>query len=534
MPAPVRQRLLTFLTPRTEDALIAETADISRQEIPEFGSAHPDKEKYPDHRFAHAIASDDKGLIDTFLYIREFRSQDSYNFEHLAADVEGTKFSTVIREYVTLRSEFNPALPLMGASMPDTPKSLFGTGSGDPRVLTDYYLAIRQQRRSGDRELDNLFVLDRHTYIKRAPIRDIDVDKQLGIGVGKTTTLHYRGEVMTGSSTIETLAAAPTNAYWGIQADGTDRSMQQISDNWWAVIVSSSRDAALTDYKLILPTTTNLNLPDVLESIAVVWNTAGGNGNFDSNWVGLAHSIGGIQNSLGGGESASAEGAASVQPELSISIRQPLGRNIPALAYFFYLKLTSADTITSAEFLAKLTALAGASVSYWPSFNPVSHTIVLKGQKVAVSAKASASASMQASDAGDVDTISTDKNEGSGTSYDTSTMNGVTRIPPTIHGAISITGGTTSSATATASCDVGWTGTGSGASIGPYPVTFPSTTAVASASLAANGAVSPTSLSATSPASIPSSGLYITESRIDPYEKGWVRCYAEVIDASDI
>lgn len=525
MPLPlshIRQHLSTFTTPRIADYVVTQIVDVQRSKnadgilvFPEKGDPHPDS-RFPNHRFAHAEKASDDGQKYFFHYIAEREEQDNYNFEFTEADIGGTKFNAVKREYLILREDFDESTPAMGSAMPD-PTSAFN-GS--------YVMSERRQVRSSDPIVDSIFLVDQRVYVKRCTQTTISTDKELGIGVAKSTTLYYRGESV-GGTPVEDLFADQTDPFWGAQSDGTEVDGQQLSCNWFAVIVTSSRDDALSDFKLAIPTSTNLNLPDVLQSITAVWNEAGGNGDFTSDWEGEA--VGETHLSLSGSESASAESSASIQGDLIIDIKRPLGRNIPSTSYFFYLKLTTADTVTSAEFLAKVSALVGHSVSYWPSFNPVTHTIVIKGQKVAVSAKASASASLSVD--GDLpDTVknySHDKNEGTGDSYDCATMNQTVQIPPTIHGIINIAGDLTKTATAAATCDVGWTGTGT-------PIAFPSTTASATASLAASGAITPTSLAATTPAAIPSTGYYIVESRIDPYESQWVKCYAEVINAANL
>ena len=53
-------------------------------------------------------------------------------------------------------------------------------------------------------------------------------------------------------------------------------------------------------------------------------------------------------------------------------------------------------------------------------------------------------------------------------------------------------------------------------------------------SLDAEGSIYPSTLAATTPSEIPSSGLYLIDSKITPYQSGWVQCFAEVIDATVI
>ena len=222
-PTPVRQRIKTFLTPRVEDFIVAEKVDITRREIPEYATPHPDSEKYPNHLFCFAMAADDQGLIDTFLYAMARESQDDYNWEFTDADISGSKFPAVKRTYVTLRSEFDPDSLAMGAVMPDTPAGKFaGT----------YVLADRVQSNSAGDELNSLFVVDTHTYIQKSSIAEIGVDPLNGKALYSTVTLYYASEIVSGGLTAAQLLAAPTNAFWGLQSDGTQRSGKQLSAEW--------------------------------------------------------------------------------------------------------------------------------------------------------------------------------------------------------------------------------------------------------------------------------------------------------------
>lgn len=507
-----KARKIDRVTPPGTDLVFYETGAMPAT-IPEIGSAHYNSTDFASYKLTYIEPADASGKLYRFYYAKARSGEDAYNWEFTKADIGGQKFDAVARSYVTLRSAFNPATPTPGTAMPNTPTDLFaGT----------YILADRRQTRANEPRIDGLFVIDQHVYVKRVTITDIAVDSTLGVGVSKEEKLYYRGEAVSDAGgsplpLVEALFNNPAHAFWGILSDGKIREGKQLTDSWFSVITTSSRDDALADYVLSLPTKTDLNLPDVLNSISVVWNNATSTGSFDSDWSGYAA---GPSPSLSGSESASADASASVQPSLAIDITQPTGRDIPSTAYFFYLKLTSANSVSSSDFLTKVTALVGSSVVVWPTFKPKAHTITLKGQKVAVSARASGAAARSISP----DSESWDKNEGKGKSFDVSTMMDMVRIPPCIHGAITISGAT-NTATASATCDVGWTG-GTGG--------FPAVSASETASKDATGAVSPTTLSATTPAAIPSSGYYLVASKIQPYDDGWVQCYAEVINAADL
>lgn len=558
--AQVNERALTrnFPTPDLRDVLFytVHDEDIPKnqqraygQTMSDLGIKHPDALRFPNHQLvAITLRAEDRKYQWWWAARRE--DQDIYNFEKTEASGAGQQFDAVARTYIIHRDDYDPEDPAMGSPMPDKPQSLFGTGTvvGDESVIEDYVLFSRKQLRAPEKELDALFVFEERVYVKRCNIAKIDADDQLGVGVGQTTTLYYRGEeidVSEGSDPeslvpVEQLFEDPEHSYWGSKDDGTTIRGEQLSCDWFAIIVESSRDTALEAYKLSLPTITNLTLPDVLQGISITWNEGGGNGSFNSEWGGLAKWQGDIQASLSGAESASAEGSYSIQPEISLDIRQPLGRNIPSTSYFFYMKVVD-GTLDSAAFLAKVGTLINSgsppTVNFWPSFNPVAHNIVLKGMKVAVSAKASASASMSANEspgAGTEAYIHKDANYGTGESYDVSTSTTVVRIPPTIHGSITLSGTTSKSGNVTASCDVGWPAGTYTDSLLSETVAIPAAEADASATLAYSASVTPTSLSATTPSSIPSSGYYVVDSKISPYEAGWVSCFAEVINAANI
>ena len=136
-----------------------------------------------------------------------------------------------------------------------------------------------------------------------------------------------------------------------------------------------------------------------------------------------------------------------------------------------------------------------------------------------------------------------------GKSYDFSTSFGTVVLPPTIHGAITISNTTPPASTYTANCSVGWSSYFTAATVATYSIALPipaesgpgnldpsnaaSGTVSDTATVALSGLVSPTTLSATTPAAIPVTGLYMVGSpRIEPYKARWFQCHAQVIDAT--
>ncbi len=522
-PAPQHDPVFSWPTPNKADYLfwVEKNADLPKNKDFTYGEIYKgsNAQLYPNHRLVFVTPqTDDKW--SKWIYASDRITQDAYNWEFADADIGGTKFKAVKRTYVHLRANFTVAEIIMGTQMPNVPAGLF-TG--------EYVLAIRKETRIPEQELDSLFIAEERVFVQRCTITDINNDPTLGVGVSKVTTLYYRGEQISGTP-VETLFADSSNAFWGTLSDGVVREGQQISDNWFAVIVTSSLDDARAAYGISVPSITDVKLPSELLGIAVVWNSDGGIGVFNSEFTGVQASEGtGIRAGLGGSEQARANGSASVQPELVINIREREGRDVPCLSCFFYIPIVGGD------FLGRLSTVAGVSASYWPRFNPVAHNIVLAGMKVQVSAQASGSASFDGQNVSDPITFTSEKNEGSGTDSDYSTMVGTKYIPPTIHGAITIADATKSQATS-ATCDVGWIGEGTDTLTVDgitYDLKIPDVTAAAdTGTVNANGFVSPTSLAATSPDAIPTSGWYVVGMRSEPVDSRWLRCYGEVIDAS--
>jgi hypothetical protein len=231
LPSSHRQRTSFLPTPLVGDVLFTERVVCQTKAVPAYGTAHPNTARWPDHKLVFAKERDEPGSVDTFdfYYAADRATQDAYNFSFTKADIGGTKFDAVARTYVTLRSAFTPNTPAMGATMPDTPASLF---SGT------YVLAEKRQQRIGEQELDSLYVAETHVYVKRATLSAVKMNDETGRVKRSVTNLYYRGETVSGT-TVETLAASPTNAYWGQQTDGVFRELDQLSENWFAIIESN-------------------------------------------------------------------------------------------------------------------------------------------------------------------------------------------------------------------------------------------------------------------------------------------------------
>ena len=271
-------------------------------------------------------------------------------------------------------------------------------------------------------------------------------------------------------------------------------------------VVEDAPVTALSSYVMSFPIQVDLQLPNVLKRLEVVWAESTSVGSFNSEFAGS-------NISLSGSETGSATSSITLKPELIIDIVQPWGSDITATAYYFFMP-SSNNSVTESAFLGRLAQVAGKSVSRWPSFKPVSHTLLLQGVSGAVKANVSASASGNQT--------GYDKTTGSGQEFDIGiSLNAVT-LPPTIHGAINIVNAQARERTVTANSTVHWFSSG----------TFPPVYVTSNAAKTVEAKVTPTSLAATTPVDIPKSGSYVVKSSIDPYKWGWVKCAAYVVDAT--
>ena len=191
--APHRQDRKVFPTPLIGDVLFSEVRDCNRILIPEYGTPHPDTNKWPNHKLVYVRPVDiDRNEIFEFFYAANRENQDEYNFELGTTQIGGLLLNSVTRTYVTLRSEFDPASDelVVGATMPNVPEDKFeGT----------WTLYNAEQKRIGEQELDSLFVAEQRLYIKPSA------------GQGATY-----GEIVTTSDSVVSVVDEGTNVDTGI------------------------------------------------------------------------------------------------------------------------------------------------------------------------------------------------------------------------------------------------------------------------------------------------------------------------------
>lgn len=282
MPAATRQRVLSFTSPDLRDLFFWEEDTLSRADYTDlvndskraYGTAHPDSNKFPNHKLVYWQADPDfqtgsngqDSLKVRKYYAADRASQDEYNFEHTTADIGGQQFNAVQRTYIIPRADWEEGTPAMGAAMPRDPSDRFPVG---------YVLAQRQQRRIGQQELDSLYVVEVRVYVKKTSILQQGLDQATGGSLKTVRRLYYRGESY-GGTTIE--LAAADSSFWGLNSDGESVSVEQLSDNWWAVTTQEVIPGGLSDgtYGKVLrsyETWQNFSWPAVLGPGSLIFRT---------------------------------------------------------------------------------------------------------------------------------------------------------------------------------------------------------------------------------------------------------------------
>jgi hypothetical protein len=263
-----------------QDLLFYETVDAQRvgKVPPVYGTVHPDTVNFPDHVLAHVKQADPTGQLYYYYYVNARSSQDEYNFEYSQASLGQTKFNTVVRTYVDLRSSFteDDATLTAGVAMPTSPSGANFSGKG-------YILMGREQKRIGDRELDGIFVVEQRSYFVPEDIESLNWDDLSHRNLKSTVSYFYTGQTPTDAgATIDALVVDSDNDYWQTEVveDAANRVAsyregRQISTDWFEVTkkeVIAGTAGEGTDNILVDEYSTSMDhsWPPVLESANVV------------------------------------------------------------------------------------------------------------------------------------------------------------------------------------------------------------------------------------------------------------------------
>ena len=293
--APKRQTDKTPVTPIIGDLVLSEVEDYSRKKLPEYGSKHPKKlnsdptqYKFPDHELVliRPVANERDGIFE-FIYAAKRDDQDKYNFEFTQADIGGTKFDAVKRDYLIKRDDFTPQTPAMGTAMTDVPSGRFSASA--------YVLASRQQIRTND-ELDSLYILERRTYVKKVSLVEASFDELSKRTLHTTQTLYYKGETVAAAAlAVEAVFADTDNAFWTASIDapvapatigfGVIYEGRQLTDNWFLIvkrqIIAGEHSGGTLTIESGLTTTKNYSWPPVLSEFEIMdWDKRDGSTDF--------------------------------------------------------------------------------------------------------------------------------------------------------------------------------------------------------------------------------------------------------------
>lgn len=228
--APFRQDRKFYPTPVVGDVLFSELRDCTKDTIPEYGTPHPNRKKWPDHKLVYVAEGDtDREGVMRFFYAADRASQDEYNFAYSKADIGGVKFDSVVRSYVFPRADFLAEDVAAGDLMPNVPEDVFPE---------EYVLTERVERPIGQQELASLYIAEDRTYVRRTSLTQRDYDEAFGGVLLTVQTLHYLTEMFEVGGvyvTIADLFADDDSTFWALQSDGTVREGRQLSSNWYAL-----------------------------------------------------------------------------------------------------------------------------------------------------------------------------------------------------------------------------------------------------------------------------------------------------------
>jgi len=311
-----RQRIIEFSTPKVADLVVVERKDASKNlrsaasaDDTTYGTAHPDTTNFPNFKLGLIKNEDtDQGQFQLYYYIKDRENQDDYNWEFQAAGVGSSRYDSVVRTYVLLRSTYqdtDATSPPINTFMPSTSADPFNTGTPSysyhsEGTDTSYVLFEKKQVRSGDETLDSLYVVEQRVYVKKVPIRRVDIDETFDEPLRSKETIFYKGENPTkttifgatdnaipmdpAKTTAETfalgkaatvdLAGDPPFFGTSIVTSGSNKfgilcEGRQISDNWYAI---AERELIKTDANNIVDTYItyqNFSWPPVLSGIVV-------------------------------------------------------------------------------------------------------------------------------------------------------------------------------------------------------------------------------------------------------------------------
>jgi hypothetical protein len=177
------------------DILFSENVDCTRITFPEYGTAHPDYRKWPNHKLVYIrpVENERDGIYE-FFYAANRDNQDLYNFETEPLQIGGLTVDSVVRTYVIPRADYNPDTPTIGSAMPQIPEDKF---AGNWKL----YNVV--QRRIQDKELDSMFVVVQRIYIQDTVAVGVDYGEIVTANVSTQVLVPEGTAVDTGLSILQ-------------------------------------------------------------------------------------------------------------------------------------------------------------------------------------------------------------------------------------------------------------------------------------------------------------------------------------------
>jgi hypothetical protein len=506
-----------------------------------------------DIEFGAAMPNVPEGKFDEVEYVFFDRQQQRINEQELdslyVAEVHTyieIAFLDYKLSYGTQKSDLVPEK--FRAAIPQTTTEQIVEGLAEQPTLTGSQLSVTEDQINPDIKLvritsrdapeDDIELIGRRAYVEGGPPANVvetyskdDIEVDTGVNVVQSTVTPL-GDGSFVKETVEVeswpeLKGSEWDYLLNTQVVSTQQmvvppttfnepntSYRAVNEDRSLKIVEEAPIAALNSYLISLPTRTDIQMPTVLKSITTYWT-------YDSSGSDGDASSSGTMPATGGGTlecmaSSSGQFREAAIPTIATEIESIFGSDIPATIYFFYYN-SGNGSMSETDLRNRLSSLIGQQINVWPTFKPQAHTIVATGGSVTASAKAVASETiLQSIDGvrGNAQGVQTDS------SFSRDVNKDIVNLAPTIHRALTVIN-------ADQYKSVGARASARARLDGDFNADARSNESTGSLTVS----VQPSSFPATTPSDIPRSGLYIVDSKAEPFKWGWVKCSATVVNA---
>ena len=245
-PAPTRNRVVNYPSPRVEDLLFYVRVDSKQkknEDPPAYGTLYNDNhptsgESYPDHELVYVSPIDETGWR-RYYYAAIREEQNSYNWEIRPVRGAGRGFDIGVRFYFVKRDDYTAG----------GWETTYGGSVGTPDPLAAYTLDGGEEViPTGVKELDSLYVLVRRTWVCPATFTDQVYDAEGG----------------TVAAVVRELSDTPSSS--DLDASGFYEESTQLNKRLY---LNTTRKAKPFDSRSYT-TTKNFYWPPVLESVPII------------------------------------------------------------------------------------------------------------------------------------------------------------------------------------------------------------------------------------------------------------------------